>query len=312
MRPYPGAWWGTELKSVAELGSDPNSGCGARRTPQRSTDLGSDPNSAGRANRAIGSELAAVNWNATWLRPWREIGEPVARQVLAGQPQHAALNTAVDARWPTPQTTPVRFVPQADLPAGMTYEQYIFKSKQCPTREGLHDFFNGLAWLNLPRTKARLNQLHVAQIARTGIAPVRGPARDALTVFDENAAFMCAPDALWDALATKNWQLVFGDLRGQWQEAQLVLFGHALLEKLVYPRKSITAHVYRAQEATNSIADMDAWVAEDLSAEKLAGKPFAHLPVLGVPGWWAGNEAPDFYADPTVFRAVRDVQSPRL
>jgi hypothetical protein len=30
------------------------------------------------------------------------------------------------------------------LPAGEAYESYIFNSKQCPTREGLHDFFNGI------------------------------------------------------------------------------------------------------------------------------------------------------------------------
>jgi len=273
--------------------------------------LGSDPNSAGRANQAIGNELAAIDWHAPWLAPWRAVGEPAAQQVIAGQSQPAALNTAASTLWPDPGVAPVHFVPQADLPAGVAYEKYIFESKKCPTREGLHDFFNGLAWLHFPRTKARLNQLHMAQIARTGIASVRGPARDALTVFDENVAFLFAPDALWDALAAKNWQQVFGDLRGQWQEAQLVLFGHALLEKLVCPRKSITAHVYRAQAATNSIADIDAWVAADLSADKLACKPFAHLPVLGVPGWWLGNDVPDYYADPTVFRAARDMQSPR-
>ncbi len=149
------------------------------------------------------------------------------------------------------------------------------------------------------------NHLHVAQIAQTGIAPVRGPARDALTLFDENAALLRAPDALWDALVAKDWAGVFGPLRGLWDESCLVLFGHALLEKLVYPRKSITAHVYRAYPATDSIADMDAWLAADLSADKLAAKPFAHLPVLGVPGWWAGNAAPGFYDDPSVFRAAR-------
>jgi len=47
---------------------------------------------------------------------------------------------------------------------------------------------------------------------------------------------------------------------------------------------------------------MDAWMAADLSADKLAGKPFAHLPVLGVPGWWAANENPAFYDDASVFR----------
>jgi hypothetical protein len=204
---------------------------------------------------------------------------------------------------------PVRFVPQSDLPAGVAYENHIFDSNCCPTREGLHDFFNGLAWLLFPQTKRRLNHLHVAQIAQTGIQPVRGPARDGLTVFDENAAFLQAPDALWDALDAKDWHRLFVTLRPLWRDAHLVLFGHALLEKLVYPRKPITAHVFRAHTASNSIADLDAWVAADLSAGKLAAKPFAHLPVLGVPGWWESNADPAFYADASVFRPARSVAS---
>ena len=247
--------------------------------------------------------LANINWQASWLSPWRALGEAAAQRVGAGEPQPEALNAVTQAH--LPGNIPIRFVPQTDLPPGMAYEQYIFESGLCPTREGLHDFFNGLAWLNFPLTKRRLNHLHMAQIAQTSIAPVRGPARDALTLFDENAALLRAPDALWNALEAKHWDLVFGTLRPLWAQSSLLLFGHALLEKLVYPRKSITAHVYRASPATNSIADMDAWLASDLSAAKLATKPFAHLPVLGVPGWWAGNEVPGFYDDVTVFRPLR-------
>lgn len=241
--------------------------------------------------------LEAIDWAVPWLAPYAGVGQGVAAQVAAGAPCADGLNSVLP-----PQTTPVRFVPQSQLPAGVAYESYIFDSGCCPTREGLHDFFNGLAWLQFPLTKRRLNHLHVAQIAQTGIQPVRGPARDALTVFDENAAFFHGPDALWDALAAKDWQQLFVTLRPLWQDAHLVLFGHALLEKLVYPRKPITAHVFRAQAATNSIANMDAWVASQLSAEMLATKPFAHLPVLGVPGWWSANQDPAFYADASVFR----------
>ncbi|MFZ2218921.1 MAG: DUF3025 domain-containing protein [Rhodoferax sp.] len=242
-------------------------------------------------------ELATIDWTAPWLIPYVAKGQGAAERVAAGASSAQALNAV--APWPV---TPVQFVPQGDLPAGEAYESYIFRSSCCPTREGLHDFFNGLVWLQFPHTKRRLNQLHVAQIAQTGIQPVRGPARDGLTVVDENAAFLQAPDALWEALAAKDWQRLFVDLRPLWAQARLVLFGHALMEKLVLPRKAITAHVYRAQVATFSIANLDAWMAADLSAEKLACKPFAHLPVLGVPGWWAANEDPAFYADASVFR----------
>ena len=241
--------------------------------------------------------VAAIDWTAPWLAPYVAVGPGIAAQVAVGVSSAEALNAA----W-APQTTPVCFVQQSDLPAGEAYESYIFRTNCCPTREGLHDFFNGLAWLKFPMTKRRLNQLHVAQIAQTGIQPVRGPARDGLTVFDENSAFLQAPDALWDALVAKDWQRLFVDLRPMWAEAHLLLFGHALMEKLVYPRKSITAHVYRAQAASHSLAAMDAWVAGDVSADKLASKPFAHLPVLGVPGWCAANEDPAFYQDASVFR----------
>jgi hypothetical protein len=248
----------------------------------------------------LASDLAAIDWTAPWLAPYLPVGPNVAAQVAAGATGAVALNAAL-----APLATPVAFVAQSDLPAGTAYESYIFDSNNCPTREGLHDFFNGLAWLKFPLTKRRLNHLHVAQIAHTGIQPVRGPARDGLTVFDENAAFLQAPDELWDALAAKDWQRLFVELRPLWAQAHLLLFGHALLEKLVYPRKAITAHVYRASVASNSIADLDAWMAADLSADKLARKPFAHLPVLGVPGWWPANDDPVFYQDVSVFRAPR-------
>ena len=261
--------------------------------------------------------LEAIDWTAPWLAPWRAVGQGAAEGVAAGQSVAEALNAVGLA--------PVQFVPQSALPAGMAYEQFIFDTGQVPTRDGLHDFFNGLCWMLFPETKKKLNQLQAAQIAHSGIQPVRGPARDALTVFDENAAFFCGPDAVWDALARKDWPALFGPLQSAWQDVHLVLFGHALLEKLVYPRKPITAHVFRASVAIKSIATgdgpdvlsseflrgpqrmagLDARMAATLSAELLATKPFAHLPVLGVPGWWSGNLEPGFYDDSSVFRAPK-------
>ena len=250
------------------------------------------------------AHLDQIDWQRPWLAPWRASGQRVIQAVAGGAPLPDALNCE--------SSVAVKFVPQSDLPPGVGYEHYLFQRNQCPTRDNLHDFFNGLCWLRFPQTKQKINQLHAAELAgakaavSAGISlPPRGPVRDALTVFDENAAFLLAPQLLWDALDERDWQRLFVELRPLWAEAQLVLFGHALLEKLVHPRKPITAHVYRAQPAIHSIAELDAWVAGDLSAAKLASKPFLPLPVLGVPGWWPGNKDFSFYDDATVFRPRR-------
>ncbi|MGE0100323.1 MAG: DUF3025 domain-containing protein [Hydrogenophaga sp.] len=218
--------------------------------------------------------------------------------------QGKSLLQALGAR----PSCPVCFVPQDALPSGVAYEQFIHDTAQVPTRENLHDFFNGLCWLSFPLSKQRLNLLQAAEIAQVGVRAVRGPVRDALTLFDENAALLQAPAPLWDALVARDWRALFVTLRPLWAQARLVLFGHALLEKLETPYKSITAHVLREPvplALSDDVAAWDAWLADRLNAPWLATKPFTPLPVLGVPGWWADNVAPDFYDDPAVFRAPR-------
>jgi Protein of unknown function (DUF3025) len=248
--------------------------------------------------------LEAIDWAAPWLAHLRGWGTEAAQatgHAAQAPPLYAVLNDLSQA--------PVAFVPQGQLPAGVAYEQFIFDTKACPTRDGLHDFFNGLCWIQFPKIKTRLNQLQTEQIALLGSVTTRGPVRDALTVFDENAAFLVAPPALWQALLAKDWQRLFVTLRPLWQEAQLVLFGHALLEKLVSPRKAITAHVYVCDCPDDlkglTLEALDAFIAADLTAEKLAAKPFAPIPVLGVPDWWADNEVESFYDDEAVFRKPR-------
>lgn len=238
-----------------------------------------------------------VPWCHPWYEPWRSVGQAVERAQSQGSAPWQALNQV--------DKTCVLFVPHTDLPDGTAYERHVAQTGTCPTRPGLHDFFNGLCWIKFPSTKTRLNQLQAEQIAQNGVLPHRGALRDALTVFDENAAFMQAPDALWNALVARQWHPLFADLRPLWREARLTLFGHALLEKLHMPRKAVTAHVYRVLAPAGSIADLDAWVATDITREKMAAKPFTPLPVLGVPGWWPANENPEFYEDTQVFRPLR-------
>ena len=243
-----------------------------------------------------------------WRRPWFVQVADAGRQTLRACEAGGDLASALSCQLPAGER--LRFVPQADLPAGVAYEQHIFDTARVPTRDNLHDFFNGLIWLTFPLTKRRLNRLQAEQIAQAGVGQVRGPVRDALTLFDENAALLQAPDAIWQALLAHDWQRLFLDLRPLWAEARLLLFGHALLEKLVTPYKSITAHVYRSPVPPGCEPDgWDAWLASQLTAAGLASKPFTPLPVLGVPGWWAGNENPAFYADTAVFRAARSAPS---
>ena len=239
-----------------------------------------------------------IPWSHPAFQIWSAAGESVLAAIDNGLPLHRALQKPANK-----QINAVHFVLQSALPSNQPYESYIFETGTVPTRENLHDFFNGLCWMRFPLTKRRLNALQASEISRAGgVQGHRGPLRDALTLFDENGALLLAPQPLWDALLVRDWQQLFVRLRPLWAEAQLVVFGHALLEKLVCPRKSITAHVYIAQAAMHSIADLDSWLAGELQACKLATKPFAPLPVMGVPGWCPENNHPAFYSDERVFR----------
>jgi hypothetical protein len=190
----------------------------------------------------------------------------------------------------------VQFVDHSVLPAGESYEAFIARTSCIPTRDNLHDLFNGLMWLSHPHTKRRLNTLQAQEILRHGTAGPRGALRDALTLFDENAAVLQAPAMLVDALRHRDWNTLFVTQRELWQSARLLIFGHALMEKLMQPRKAITAHSWLVAEIT------DLELAASLNPERLSAKAFLPLPVLGVPGWWLANEEPSFYDDATVFR----------
>jgi hypothetical protein len=241
------------------------------------------------------SLLATIEHVARAPPPWLVPHVPALERLVRANATSvaAALN---DIR---PQSeTRIRFVPHEDLPRDEPYESFIHRTGHIPTRDDLHDLFNGLVWLTFPLTKRRLNLLQANEIRRLGTSGPRGALRDALTVFDENGALLQAPPELTDALSRRDWQTVFIHRRSLWQSAHVVLFGHALLEKLRQPRKAITAHVWVVNELS------DAAVAESLSPERLNAKQFLPLPVLGVPTWWAPNEQPEFYADAAVFRPL--------
>ncbi|HEY0061699.1 MAG TPA: DUF3025 domain-containing protein [Telluria sp.] len=253
-----------------------------------------------------------------WSRPWYDTVRPAFAQLdFARLGITGALNAgAASLALVNQRGQPIRFVPQAQLPEGRAYEEFIGATGCVPTRENLHDFFNGLVWLTFPRIKQQLNALQAAQIALAGVGKSRGAARDAATIFDENCALLVVRRgeqgrALEAALRAHAWTEALCARRAMFgSEAQIWLFGHALMEKLVAPRKAITAHtrVIDADDAYFALAHdeqrawIDAHVAASLANEALNTASFTPLPVLGIPGWWPGQDAA-FYADSTVFRA---------
>lgn len=260
-----------------------------------------------------------------WTRRWYDSVRPAfARIGKGGGSVSEALNAgAAGLGLRNAAGLPIRFVPQSELPEGQAYEQFIGATGCVPTRDNLHDFFNGLVWLTFPRIKQRLNALQAAQIAVAGVGRSRGPARDAATIFDENAALLVvrgsdAARELVEALRGHRWTEVLFEGRARFEAVvQPWLFGHALMEKLVAPRKAITAHTrvvvapdaYFALDWGTQRSWIDETVAAQLAVNDLTTASFTPLPVLGVPGWYEGQDEA-FYADTTVFRPKRITVGP--
>jgi hypothetical protein len=243
---------------------------------------------------------------APWLSPYRHAARDVLACASAGAALAERLNGALAKRLPIAlDAGRLRFVPHSALPDGEPYEAFIARTACVPTRDKVHDLFNGLVWLTFPDLKCHLNRLQSRQIEACGVGQTRGAVRDALTLFDENAALWQAPAVLADALLRRDWAGLFITHRMAWHDARPVLFGHALLEKLMQPRKPITAHVWLLPTEPDA---GDGWH-RHLTPQRLAARSWLPLPVLGVPGWWPANEASSFYDDANVFRPAVGARS---
>ncbi len=263
--------------------------------------------------------LDDIDWQRPWLAPFRETGQALIR---SGDWLQAANQIARAHDLKTASDCSLVFVPQHHLPDGIAYEAHIHATGQVPTRNNLHDFFNTLMWLHFPYIKKTLNAFHAANaLIASAIVDVgnavnsgtRGRARDAATLFDENAAiFICSDAHLATALREHQWSSLLQRKPEEFfSKVSVVLFGHALMEKLVQPYKAITAHVWIAmvEPAWFAFGDRQRSEAVDHSVAAaistgFSSRDFAHLPVLGVPGWWS-EQSDDFYDDPFVFRPLR-------
>jgi len=253
-----------------------------------------------------------IDWARPWLVPLRDLGLSVLQP--GAYWRDIANEIATKQGLCNHRGLPIRFVPQADLPADMPYEGFISRTGGVPTRENLHDFFNALMWLSFPCIKRQLNSLQASELAKNpGVPPQRGMARDVATIFDENAAvFVTSDPGLIDALREHRWEELFIERRQQFIRAwEVRLFGHALIEKLVTPFKAITAHAwplvvdheYFSWSEDRRRQWLDQTIAPSLQSG-ISMRVYNPLPVLGIPGWHARQDE-EFYGDVKVFRPKR-------
>lgn len=193
---------------------------------------------------------------------------------------------------------PVRFVPPG--PDDPYYEIGVYETGRVSTRpENLHDWFNALAWLAFPITKARINALHARALPHEPKGR-RSPLRDLLTIFDEGGAIVVSEDSkLLELFRSGNWKALFWENRDQVRkEMKVTVFGHAVMEQALEPRPGITCKAFVLPGG-----DIDAEIAGCLSALPAGASPKAllPLPVFGYPGWSEGQDAA-FYDDKRYFR----------
>ncbi|MBC8007329.1 MAG: DUF3025 domain-containing protein [Prolixibacteraceae bacterium] len=258
-------------------------------------------------------------WNTDWLNgsvmfaPLRAVG---TRLPATGWPNHEFLNALADdtARVVNAQGLRVRFVPPEK---SGDFEQRAFLKGEVQLRPlDWHDLFNALVWMSFPTAKAVINARHYESLSggETGNRP---PTRDALTLFDEDGVVVLSSEAgLLDLVREFRWKELFWERREEAiRRMRFFVVGHALYHKALNPFVGMTgkAVLLNVPEAFAQlplhaqIAQTDRLLAAQIWDRTCMrhGRELWPLPVLGVPGWWCGNEQECFYDNTGYFRPGR-------
>lgn len=184
------------------------------------------------------------------------------------------------------------------------YEISVFESGRVATRpDNGHDLFNALVWLAFPRTKARINALHAAEIPRE--KGRRGRRRDLLTLLDEGGVIVEYRDErLIDLVRGFRWKELFWTHRARLLAGmRLHVVGHAVLEMALAPWPGITCKAVFLPWG----APLDCALAEWLGRLPAEATPreLPPLPIFGYPGWFPATESEGFYDDTRYFRPFR-------
>ncbi|STZ62795.1 Protein of uncharacterised function (DUF3025) [Moraxella lacunata] len=274
-------------------------------------------------------DFATIDLSTPWLAPYLPIHQAFADRPAL--PLFEWLNGYFadnDIALKNHQNCPLTFTHQNDLEHGTAYETHIGQHHKIPTRDNLHDWFGACVWSVFPHTKSLLNAKHLAHMGDNHTANARNRVRDTITVFDENGAILVVADdeigtTIGQALVGFDWQTCLVDNREYWadyhndnnKKAKVFIFGHALLEQLINPYKSLCSHTviikvhssFFAKSLNEQLAMLDNQLSEHLNnflKDDITPRQLNPLPILGVPYFW-DNADPAFYDDPFVFRKGR-------
>ena len=270
--------------------------------------------------------------NVTWQElATGQMASPPVYQILqqfsllrsASFPQPALLQQAAvkwhQHEWPGPE-----FKGQSTFNSDETryYEQIIGEDGTVPTRENSwHDLFNACIWIQFPRTKQYLNDLHMQDIREHGVHP-RTPRRNHLTHFDECGVVLAVPQShihaandLLNRLASHEWIPGLLEQRADWGSVVVpYVFGHANLEMMLQPFIGLTGK-WLAVVVPDSFVTADekqrcrlldeAMVQRIIQLDNFLDKGvLPPLPLLGVPRWFAPQDE-QFYSNTEYFRPRR-------
>lgn len=192
------------------------------------------------------------------------------------------------------------------------YEPRVFLKKELQTRtQNWHDFFNAMVWLNFPKTKKTLNNLHYAESTKRPKGSNRSTLENRITQFDECGAVIISNNAhLLELIKQHQWQTLFIEYRDQFKDnIHIVVFGHAIFEKAITPYIGMTCHCLLLenesllkQTQTGDYTQLDEYLADQWNKE-IAYNPvrFSAFPILGTPDYWQ-DQSDEFYRNKNYFR----------
>lgn len=261
---------------------------------------------------AIPDALAAHAAYAPYRPAYAEISnhsrrsrKTVTEKPVRAEPQAKGLTATHAASIPRLIPPPVRALGALD------FERALVDRNELIVRpDNLHDTMNAIVWHTFPRTKRIISEIHVS-LGAANTANGRPRRRDVLTLFDEAGAIIVSQrDDLKALHQSHEWKALFVEHRAEFQkDTRVILFGHGTLEQIgAKPYQGLTVKaLWLPLPPAVSLPEIDDWMAARIANGALlaADEHRLPLPILGVPGWFAANEAPECYDDVDVFRPLR-------